>query len=147
MFGTGAAPNWKEEAKLLVEAKKLKECTFQPNIHRAAKGEEAKDKQISVNTTERLYGMRKAQIDKTDKTKEDYELERSSNECTFQPKFLSQESSSRVKQPLVTTTRQSDSMQKQIERQNKAREEKERLKTFTERGITVSSQPTATRKS
>ncbi len=86
--GTGAAPNWKEEAKLLVEAKELKECTFQPNVHRSEKEE---PKLTSAQTVERLYGMRKPQIDKTDKAREDYEFERMGSECTFKPKRLTQE--------------------------------------------------------
>ena len=39
-----------------------------------------------VQAAERLYLQRKAQIDKTDKAKEDYEFERQGEECTFQPK-------------------------------------------------------------
>ena len=42
-------------------------------------------------TVERLYGMRKPQIDKTDKAREDYEFERMGSECTFKPKRLTQE--------------------------------------------------------
>ena len=36
-----------------------------------------------------LYKMRKRQIDKTDKSKEDYEFERHGQECTFAPKLMS----------------------------------------------------------
>jgi hypothetical protein len=31
--------------------------------------------------------MRRPQVDKTDKAKEDYEFERQGNECTFAPKL------------------------------------------------------------
>jgi len=34
-----------------------------------------------------LYSKAKKQIDKTDKTKEDYEFERNQEECTFAPKL------------------------------------------------------------
>jgi hypothetical protein len=36
-----------------------------------------------------LYSMRKRQLDKSDKTKEDYEFERHGQECTFAPKIVS----------------------------------------------------------
>lgn len=36
-----------------------------------------------------LYEKRKRQIDKADKTKEDYEFERQGQECTFAPKLMS----------------------------------------------------------
>lgn len=35
-----------------------------------------------------LYNQRKRQVDKTDKTKEDYEFERQGQECTFAPKLM-----------------------------------------------------------
>lgn len=35
-----------------------------------------------------LYSKRKRQIDKTDKSKEDYEFERHGQECTFAPKLM-----------------------------------------------------------
>lgn len=36
-----------------------------------------------------LYKQRKRQVDKTDKSKEDYEFERQGQECTFAPKLMS----------------------------------------------------------
>lgn len=36
-----------------------------------------------------LYSMRKRQLDKIDKSKEDYEFERQQEECSFAPKFVS----------------------------------------------------------
>lgn len=36
-----------------------------------------------------LYEQRKRQVDRTDKTKEDYEFERHGQECTFAPKLMS----------------------------------------------------------
>ena len=55
--------------------------------------EQASSLKKSMQTTDtsrgkhdQLYSMRKRQLDKTDKTKEDYEFERQGQECTFAPK-------------------------------------------------------------
>jgi hypothetical protein len=49
--------------------------------------------------------MRKAQMDKTDKAREDYEFERMGDECTFAPKLLSQDQVVK-KVAVVTSVRQ-----------------------------------------
>ena len=54
----------------------------------------------------RLYAKRKPQIEKTEKTKEDYEFERLGNECTFAPNLMK-----------ATTNRKNDAKNKQSERQ------------------------------
>mmetsp|Transcript_12309 Transcript_12309/g.19096 ORF Transcript_12309/g.19096 Transcript_12309/m.19096 type:complete len:145 (+) Transcript_12309:2692-3126(+) len=40
---------------------------------------------------ERLYSLRKKQIEKTDKTKEDYEFEKNAAECTFAPRLATKQ--------------------------------------------------------
>jgi len=90
---------------------------------------------------ERLYGMRKKQIDKTDKAKEDYEFEKQSAECTFAPNLSRKPARPKKVSEAVASERQQKTMQKQLERLNKAREEKERIKKMTERGIPKTKRP------
>lgn len=87
-----------------------KECTFAPktnkkkiiktldnsNVDRTSIGsinlEFAKRKDelefAGESKYDQLYALRKRQVDKTDKAKEDYEYERHGQECTFAPKLL-----------------------------------------------------------
>jgi uncharacterized protein with ParB-like and HNH nuclease domain len=76
-----ANATWKEEAKKAKEANELKECTFAPQITVRRQGKA----DTSTPFNERLYKIRKLQIEKTDKTKEDYEYEKAKEECTFAP--------------------------------------------------------------
>lgn len=80
--------------------------------------------------------MRTKAIDKRDKAKEDYEFEKQAQECTFAPN-LSRKPVTKPQSAAKTAAseRQQKTMQKQMERMNKAREEKERIKTMTQRGI------------
>jgi hypothetical protein len=94
--------------------------------------------------------MRKDHKNKIDKAKEDYEFEKQQNECTFAPKTNNYIPKNQRKnlvapqtvpvngqqaQKLTAEERRQKTMQKQIDRMNKAREEKERVNTMTERGI------------
>lgn len=49
---------------------------------------EPKDKFQPPAKYDQLYSMRKRQLDKQDKTKEDYEFEKQEQECTFAPKLM-----------------------------------------------------------
>ena len=61
-----------------------------------------------VQAAERLYQQRKAQIDKTDKAKEDYEFERQGEECTFQPKKYTSGVKLSTKVSVVQSQRQTE---------------------------------------
>ena len=87
---------------------------------------------------EELYALskNKQQINKTDKSKEDYEYEKSKDELTFKPKmYTAKPGSSASKKTSLDNDR---NVQKQKERMEKARDEKERIKMITERGIPAS---------
>ena len=61
---------------------------------------------------ERLYGMRKRQLDKTDKAKEDYEFEKQAEECTFAPNL--QRKPVRSKKQAEASTQASERQQKTL---------------------------------
>jgi hypothetical protein len=73
--------------------------------------------------------LSKPQIQRTDKSKTDYEFERNEKECTFAPKVKSTFVSKGGPPAVVDKY-----TQKQIDRLNKAREEKERIQSFKQRG-------------
>lgn len=95
----------------------------------------------------RLYAKRKPQIEKTEKTKEDYEFERMGNECTFAPNLIKGPTAHRKNDAKTKQSeRQQETFNKQLERQKKAREEKERIKQMMERGVPTSTAKTPQQK-
>ncbi len=74
---------------------------------------------------------------KTDKTSEEIEFEKFKEECTFAPNSQRVKISSQVmrNQEPETPITEDKFVQKEIERMKKAREERERVKKYTERGI------------
>ena len=130
-------PGKKEEAKRALEAKELEECTFAPNIHIRAnperkvielnpkpRAQKTVTEELPVQETEevqpgaaaaRLYKMRKAQKNKTDKAKEDYEYEKQAEECTFAPNIKPKQARKKAA-PQEKTERQLKAEQKQMER-------------------------------
>ena len=98
---------------------------------------------------DRLYNLRKRQVDKTDKAKEDYEFERMGQECTFAPKLMTKNqhvapralnnassiNSFRQEPNMTAEQRRQKNEQKQLDRMQKAREEKQRKAAMFERGI------------
>ena len=138
----------------------MSECTFAPKLTaiyksktpvnvNAGKIDEEKPKQeisitnvVEVQTAqERLYKLRVAQKNKKDKAKVDYEFEKQAEECTFAPQIIS-------KKPARASTaekteRQRQAEQKQMERIQKAVEEKERKNTMLVRGIPKPKNPTS----
>lgn len=81
-----------------------------------------------------LYTLAKKlqQKPKQDKTTEEIEFEKASGQCTFAPNIA------RIHQDLnagASVIQEDKIVQKEIERMKKAREERERVKKFTERGI------------
>ena len=71
---------WEQQAKRAHKEREMKECTFQPATYTD------KSKPVAPSeTVNRLYAQRKPQIEKTDKTREEFEFEKAQNECTFAP--------------------------------------------------------------
>ena len=81
-----------------------------------------------------MYARRTKQIEKTDKAREDYEFERLGDECTFAPQIFTKKPARKNDAKKVASQRQQETLNKQMERQKKAREEKERIKNLTKRG-------------
>lgn len=81
-----------------------------------------------------MYARRTKQIEKTDKAREDYEFERLGDECTFAPQIFTKKPARKNDAKKVASQRQQETLNKQMERQKKAREEKERIKNLTQRG-------------
>ena len=86
--------------------------------------------------------MRKAQKNKTDKAKEDYEFEKQADECTFAPNIKPKKIKKAVG-PAEKTERQLKAEQKQMERLQKAKEEKERKAGMFTRGVPKPKNPTS----
>lgn len=160
-----------------IQAKLAKECTFKPEIMKksvikTSKPEDngrastgsinlsgiAKKRQepfanASGNASkyDQLYSLRKRQMDKTDKSKEDYEFERHGAECTFAPQLnnnpqymrqniknqetAAHSQTSQGTASLSAKERQEKFEQKRLERLRRGREEKARKAEMMERGI------------
>ena len=87
-------------AKKIIDQEEMKECTFKPELVTTSKVDLSKSVLDNAGAStgggsgstqqpkyEQLYGLKKAQKDKTDKTKQDYEYERNKDELTFAPKL------------------------------------------------------------
>ena len=135
---TGNKEEWVEYAKQILDAENMKECTFQPSISknsRALSSSRCASIGKSMDKREELYLMGKKQGKKTDKSREEYEYEKSKSECTFSPhigKYLKE-------QKKDTKVMENKYVQKGVERMKKARDEKERVQKYTERGIILTS--------
>lgn len=91
-------------AKKIIDQEEMKECTFKPELHAGGKNDLSRSTLTANNVAtgggptngppsqpkyEQLYGLKKAQKDKQDKSKQDYEYERNKEELTFAPKITS----------------------------------------------------------
>lgn len=156
----------KEEAKRKREWEELQKCTFKPDLKKqitrppktatlsliddmpqeTPQTTESDEKQFAgYEAAQRLYARRKNQREKTEKTREDYEFEKYGQECTFAPKLNKQSHAPSFKKTSKPSERQQETFNKQLERQKKAREEKERIKQLMERGVPASTKPTLPR--
>ena len=124
----------------------MKECTFKPQLVTGEKNLDLSKSTMTVQQQqpqptnadqkakyEQLYALAKHQKNKQDKTKEDYEFEKNVQECTFQPKLQANQARKNIPEIGQSVT-QDKHVQKQIDRLNKGREEKERVKLYHERG-------------
>jgi hypothetical protein len=71
-----------------------------------------------------------------EKTKEEYEYERDKDHCTFQPKLQNAAPKRNITpgHHQASASQADRGVQKEIDRMNKAREERKRVQKFTERG-------------
>lgn len=123
---------WIEETKKELQNKEQEECTFHPitNENFALKPDE------SIQTTGDkcfdLYQLGQAKRKaKFDKSKDEYEFEKNVEECTFQPN-LDKNYVPEVEKPHYINQR---SIQDNLDRMKKAREERDFKKKMTERGF------------
>ena len=137
-------------AKKIIDQEEMKECTFKPELNTNPKNDLLSKSVLSnsgATTTgggptngppsqpkyEQLYGLKKDQKDKQDKSKQDYEYERNKEELTFAPKITSHHNTAPQRNTDESVVHDR-AVQKQVERLNKAREDKDRIKNMTERG-------------
>eukprot|EP00347_Sterkiella_histriomuscorum_P024180 403332030 len=152
----GNKDEWRQNAKQVLEKESLKECTFKPNLQRESSNNRSqishakRDVSNTSKSRTRDYGSsgdrfndlynlakRMQQKPKTDKTTEEIEFEKAKDECSFAPNRNKVNNQS---EQLPTTQHdkpliEDKYVQKDIERLRKAREERERVKKYTERGI------------
>ncbi|CDW71596.1 UNKNOWN [Stylonychia lemnae] len=154
----GNKDEWRQNAKQVLEQEELKECTFKPNL---VQGESSNQRSIlsankrqghsqitsqtrlrdgqSTDRFNELYNLAKNQkrMHKQDKTTEEIEYEKQKEECSFVPNVHKINNQSECLPPTQHERPIVDDkyIQKDIERKRKAREERERVKKFTERGI------------
>lgn len=139
----------REEAKRKRDWEEMQKCTFKPttlpkkqpktaslNLVQDKKETLEEEKFAGYEAAQRLYAKRKPQREKTEKTKEEYEFEKYGDECTFAPKMYTKGTG--VSKQTKQSEREQQQFNKQLERQKKAREEKERIKQLKERGVPAS---------
>jgi hypothetical protein len=84
-----------------------------------------------------MLGKKLNKRQKEDKTTEEIEFERNKDECTFAPNKDRQMRTLEVESTNDVKILDNKFVQKDVERMRKAREERERIKKFTERGIVL----------
>jgi hypothetical protein len=127
---------WIEETKKELENKESEECTFHPMTNENIQARPDESIEVTGDKCNDLYQISKVkQKNKIDKTKDEYEFEKASQECTFQPN-TNKTSKARDANPHYVNQR---SITENLERMKRAREEKDFKKKMTERGFGESS--------
>ena len=132
---------WIEETKKELEAKEKKDCTFRPktNNYNPNRAEESKLQSdtsygVNENTGDKCFDLYQLSMNKQkqkeDKTTEEVEFEKAKEELTFQPNLQKKKPKTAAKKYRVNQR----SVQDNIERMRRAREERERKRMMTERG-------------
>eukprot|EP00347_Sterkiella_histriomuscorum_P013308 403365213 len=141
---------WQQNAKFMLDQKELEECTFKPKI---TNYESNKSRVLQGNDKFlELYSKAKPMHEKRDKTRNDYEFEKGQEECTFQPNIG--ESQKNMDQLYFSTNQYTDSQflgsdgglnqtttqnikgyQMMMARMQKGREDRDKVKAMTSRGI------------
>ena len=121
---------WIEDTKKEIENKESEECTFHPMTNENMKVRDDETIEISGDKCNDLYQISRVKAKpKVDKSKDEYEYEKSKQECTFQPNIG--KTKQRDKKPHFVNQR---SIQENLDRMKRAREEREYKKKMTERG-------------
>lgn len=135
---------WIEETKKDLEEKERKNCTFRPKTNKGYKSHKGRHPEESREESEASYAANEAATgdkcfdlyqlsivkrkEKNDKTSEEVEFEKASQELTFQPNLY--KGKAKAKKHKVNQR----SVMDNIERMRRAREEREYKKKMTERG-------------
>jgi hypothetical protein len=132
---------WIEETKKELENKETEECTFHPMTNENVRIKANESMQTTGDKCFDLYQLASAKAkSKIDKSKDEYEFEKSAQECTFQPNIAKEGARRNEETPHYVNQR---SIQETLERLKKGREEREFKKKMTERGY---GEPTPTNK-
>lgn len=122
---------WIEETKKELESKAAEECTFHPMTNENVRIRQDESMQSTGDKCFDLYNLAVVKPkNKQDKTKEDYEFEKNGTECTFVPN-INKDLTRGDDKPHYVNQR---SIQDNLERMRKAREDREFKKKMTERG-------------
>jgi hypothetical protein len=122
---------WIEETKKELANKEAEECTFHPMTNENVQVRQDESIQSTGDKCFDLYQLSKTKKkEKIDKTREEYDFEKSAPDCTFQPNINKDLSREANKQFYVNQK----SIQDNLERMKKAREDREFKKKMTERG-------------
>ena len=131
---------WIEEAKKELAYKESQEWTFHPVTNENFVVKQDETTQSSGDKCFDLYQLAHTKKkNKIDKTKEEYDIEKNGNECTFAP-TINKEVKREDDQPHYVNQR---SIQENYDRMKRAREEREFKKRMTERGYDESSKVAA----
>ena len=122
---------WIEETKKELATKEAEECTFHPMTNENVQVRQDESIQSTGDKCFDLYQLSKVnKKEKIDKTREEYDFEKSAPDCTFQPNINKDASRQSNRQYYVNQK----SIQDNLERMKKAREERDFKKKMTERG-------------
>jgi len=123
---------WIEETKKELENKEQEECTFHPITNENIQISPDESIQTTGDKCMDLYQLaRTKDQNREGKTKEEYEFEKNVSECTFQPNTEKSFKKAETKQHFVNQR----SIQDNLDRMKRAREEREFKKSMTTRGF------------
>lgn len=121
---------WIEETKKELAKKEEKECTFHPMTNENVQIRQDETMQSTGDKCFDLYRLASVKQKKADKSKEEYEFEKNANECYFRPNINKDITRNEEIPHYVNQS----SIQKNLERMERARKEREFKKKMTERG-------------
>lgn len=122
---------WIEETKKELADKEQEECTFHPLTNEQVQISPDESIQSSGDKCFDLYHLARAKAPKKDKSKDEYEVEKNAEECTFQPN-INKSNKRPDSKPHYVNQR---SIQETLDRMKRGREERDYKKKMTERGF------------
>ncbi len=111
------------------EAEELRDCTFRPSIRPSA----VQGNSAAADKCADLYMLAKRQLKRSDKSTDDYLLEKAPGEYTFAPNTIKPMMPAKGKRLGADRT-----VQESVERMKRGRAERERRKELAERGCSAS---------